>query len=128
MTRCKRESPEMIFKRVMGLLESVDMRVTGLNTTADHLTAKHLEHEKTHEKYKEQTQEKMNDMNYKILEIRQLCGFSKNRDGVLRGTPDGEESFPAEDLAKTCGKKWMKVATGGDNAGEETVELGKHAK
>ena len=72
MTRCKRERPEMIFKRVMGLLESVDMRVTGLNNTADHLTIKHLEHEQTHKKYKEQTQEKMNDMNYKILEISQL--------------------------------------------------------
>ena len=128
MTRCKRERPEMIFKRVMGLLESVDMRVTGLNNTADHLTVKHLEHEQTHQKYKEQTQEKMNDMNYKILEIRQLCGFSKNRDAMLRGTPDGEESFPTEDLVKSCGKKWMKVTKGGDIVEEETPELGKHAK
>ena len=128
MTRCKRERPEMIFKRVMGLLESVDMRVTGLNNTADHLTIKHLEHEQTHQKYQEQTQEKMNDMNYKILEIRQLCGFSKNRDAMLRGTPDGEESFPTEDLVKSCGKKWMKVAKGGDIAEEETAEPGKHAK
>ena len=128
MTRCKRERPEMIFKRVMGLLESVDMRVTGLNNNADHLTIKHLEHEQTHQKYKEQTQEKMNDMNYKILEIRQLCGFSKNRDAMLRGTPDGEESFPTEDLVKSCGKKWMKVAKGGDIAEEETAEPGKHAK
>ena len=128
MTRCKRERPEMIFKRVMGLLESVDMRVTGLNTTADHLTIKHLEHEQTHQKYKEQTQEKMKDMNNKILEIRQLCGFSKNRDAVLRGTPDGEESFPTEDLVKSCGKKWMQVAKGGDIAKEGTAELGKPAK
>ena len=128
MTRCKRERPEMIFKRVMGLLESVDMRVSGLNNTADHLTIKHLEHEQTHQKYKEQTQEKMNDMNNKILEIRQLCGFSKNRDAVLRGAPDGEESFPTEDLVKSCGKKWMKVAKGGDIAEEETAEPGKHAK
>jgi hypothetical protein len=49
MTRCKRERPEMIFKRVMGLLESMDMRVTGLNNTADHLTVKHLEHEQIQE-------------------------------------------------------------------------------
>ena len=92
MIRCKRERPEMIFKCIMGLLESVDVRVTGLSNTANHLTIKHLEHEQTHQKYKEWL--RRNDINYKILEIRQLCGFSKNRDTVLRGTPDGEESFP----------------------------------
>ena len=92
MTRCKRECSEKIFKRIMGLLEDVDVRVTDLNNTANHLTIKQLEHEQTHEKYKEWL--RRNYLNYKILEIRQLCGFSKNRDTVLRGTPDGEESFP----------------------------------
>ena len=84
MTMCKRERPEMIFKPSMGLLEDVDVRVTDLNNTANHLTIKHLEHEQTHEKYKEWL--RRNDINYKILEIRQLCGFSK----------------------KSCRKKWIK--------------------
>lgn len=113
----------MIFKRVMGLLESVDVRVTGLHTTVDHLTSAHMEHEKIHQEYKEMTQEKMNDMNYKILEIRQLCGFSKNRDFALRGTPDGEENTFQEDLVKNCGKKWMQVArSAGAAIAEETME------
>ena len=94
----------------MGILENIDGRVSALNTKVDHLSTKHLEHEQTHQKYKEETQEKMNDMNYKILEIRQLCGFVKNRNLALRGTPDGEESSVQEDAAKSVLNKWMKVA------------------
>ena len=100
----------MIFKRVMALLENVDGRVTGLNNKVDKLTSSHLEHEMTHLENKEMTQEKMNDMNYKILEIRQLCGFSRNRDVFLRGTPDGEESVTQEEVVKNVGKKWMQFA------------------
>ena len=94
----------------MCLLANIDGRVSALNIKVDHLSVKHLEHEQTHEKYKEETREKMNNMNYKILEIRQLCGFVKNRNLALRGTPDGEESRVQEEVTKSVINKWMKVA------------------
>ena len=115
----------------MGLLKNVDVRVTGLNNTTDHLANKHLEHERTHQRYKEQTTETMNDMNEKILEIRQLCGFSNRRDSAVRGTPDGEEDgTPTEkltkaakrkNLAKLLANKWMSVSKK-SNIDEELVE------
>ena len=123
--RCKKERPEEIYKRVMGLLDNVSVRVNGLNNTADHLASRQLEHEKTHQKYKEETQEKMNDMNCKILEIRQLCGFSKTRDAVLRGPPDGEESSLSEEFAKSAGKKWIQLAKSNQDSEEKTAERRK---
>ena len=109
----------MLYERVMGLLENVDIRVTGLNNTADHLAAKHVEHEKVHQRYKEQTQEKMNDMNIKILEIRQLCGFSKSKE-VARGAPDGEEVV---EKVVNLTNKWLQVAQRRKFPGEGAEQL-----
>ena len=70
-------------------------------------------------------------MNEKILEIRQLCGFSNRRDSAVRGTPDGEEDgTPTEkltkaakrkNLAKLLANKWMSVSKK-SNIDEELVE------
>ena len=81
-------------------------------------------------RYMEQTQEKMNDMNYKILEIRQLCGFSsKVRDGPQRGAPDGEETINnTEDAAKTIGKKWMQIAKNAKNNANTGGSATNHEK
>ena len=117
----------MLYERVMGLLENVDVRVTGLNNTADHLAAKHVEHEKVHQRYKEQTQEKMNDMNIKILEIRQLSGFSKSKEkeNVARGAPDGEEVV---EKVVNLTNKWLMVAQRRKFPGEGAEQLRNNEK
>ena len=75
----------------MDILTNVDGRITSLDNKVEALTAAHFEHEKVHFKNMELTQDKMTEMDYQILEIRTLTGFSRTRDSIVKGVPGAKK-------------------------------------
>ena len=100
----------------MDILTNVDERVNTLDKKVETLTAAHLEHEKVHFNNMEDTQDKMNAMNYQILEIRTLTGFCRTRDSIVRGVPGARREDVMNMLAKLYGVE-------GDGRGEEDPRI-----
>ena len=101
--RCEKERPEQIFQKIMDILTNVDGRITSLDNKVEALTAAHFEHEKVHFKNMELTQDKMTEMDYQILEIRTLTGFSRTRDSIVKGVPGAKKEDVTNMLAKLYG-------------------------
>ena len=87
----------------MDILTNVEGRVTSLDNKVEALTVAHFEHEKVHFNNMEMTQDKMNEMNYQILEIRTLTGFCRTRDSIIRGVPGAKKEDVTNMLAKLYG-------------------------
>ena len=68
----------------MDILTNVDGRVTSLDNKVEALSVANFENAKVHFNKMEMTQDKMNEMNYQILEIRTLAGSCRTMDSIVR--------------------------------------------
>ena len=87
----------------MDILTNVEEKVKGLDTKVAFLTKAQIEHEKFHYNNMELMQDKMIEMNYKILEIRTLTGFTRTRDSIMQGIPEVKREEVTNTLAKLYG-------------------------
>ena len=90
----------------MDILTNVEGRVNSLDVKVNALHEAHNDHEKVHFDNMELTQDKMNELNYQILEIRSLTGFCRMRDSIAAAKRDEQQEI----LANLYGLSDLKVA------------------
>lgn len=87
-SRCSKETEAQkaasSFSRIIATLEGMNKDMINLSKSVDDLTVAHMEHEQDTFRKNELTQDRINFMNYRILEIRQLTGCGKVEGGMSK--------------------------------------------